>query len=198
MLFRSLSKFTKGAWLIVIVVPLLVLMFDRIHKIYDRIGALLQLGKLPPPPARRSSLVVVPVRGMSRLTAEAVSAALSIGDEVVAVTVCYGDPAETEVDADFREQWEAWHPQVPLITLASKRRSLGPPIVDYLRKAEDEERFYRLVVLIAEVAPGRPWQSILHNQRGFVLERAIQRGTSDVVICRLRFRLSTMAAQPPG
>ena len=42
-----ISKFTEGAWLVVIVVPLLVLMFDRIHRLYDRIGVLLQLGRRP-------------------------------------------------------------------------------------------------------------------------------------------------------
>jgi amino acid transporter len=192
-----LSKFTEGAWLIVIVVPLLVLMFTRVQKAYDRIGAQLELGKKPPPPERRSSLAVVPVRGLSRLTAEAVSTALSIGDEVVAVTVCFTDPFDTQVDADFREEWEAWRPNVPLITLRTTHRSLGPPIVDYLREIEDTERYYRLVVLIPEVAPARPWQRILYNQRGFVLERAIQRGTADVVICRLRYRLSTMARELP-
>jgi hypothetical protein len=44
--------------------------------------------------------------------------------------------------------------------------------------------------------PSRRWQQVLHNQRGFVLERAIQRGTVNVVICRFRYRLATMA-QPP-
>ena len=191
------SKFTKGAWLIVIIVPLLVLMFVRIRRAYDRIGAQLELGKKPSPPQRGNSLAVVPVRGLSRLTAEAVSTALSIGDEAVAVTVTYADPADTEVDAAFREQWEAWHPNVPLITLRTSHRALGPPIVDYLREIEQTKRYYRLVVLIPEVAPERPWQRLLYNQRGFVLERAIQRGTTDVVICRLRFRLSTMTRRAP-
>jgi hypothetical protein len=90
-----LSKFTEGAWLIVLIVPLLVLMFVRVRRAYDQIGEQLELGRQPPP-RRLSSLVVVPLRGMSRLTAEAVSAALSIGDEVVAVTVSYADPADTE------------------------------------------------------------------------------------------------------
>ena len=191
------SKFTKGAWLIVIIVPLLVLMFVRIRRAYDRIGAQLELGKKPSPPQRGNSLAVVPVRGLSRLTAEAVSTALSIGDEAVAVTVTYADPADTEVDAAFREQWEAWHPNVPLITLRTSHRALGPPIVDYLREIEQTKRYYRLVVLIPEVAPERPWQRLLYNQRGFVLGRAIQRGTTDVVICRLRFRLSTMTRRAP-
>jgi amino acid transporter len=99
-----LSKFTEGAWLVVIVVPLLVLMFTRVHAAYDRIGAQLQLGRQPPPPRKSSSLVVVPVVGMSRLTAAAISAALSLGDEVVAVYVCYADPEDSDVDAHFRDQ----------------------------------------------------------------------------------------------
>jgi amino acid transporter len=191
------SKFTEGAYLVVIVVPLLVLMFHRIQVNYDRIGNLLQLGKQPPPPRRLSSLVVVPVGGMSRLTAEAVSVALSIGDEVIAVTVCFGDPEDEQVDVHFRDQWEAWHPNVPLITLRTPHRSLAPPVVKYLRQVEDDDRYHRLVVLIPEVQPEHWWLWILYNQRGFVLQRAIQRGTANVVICRLRYHLAAVAAAQP-
>jgi len=189
------SKFTEGAWLVVIVVPLLVLMFNRIHATYNRIGTLLELGKKPPQPHRLSSLAVVPVAGLSRLTAEAVSTALSISDEVVAVTVCYADPEDESADAHFRDDWEAWHPNVPLITLRSRRRVLAPPIVKYLRTLEAEDRYHRLVVLIPEVRPGRWWQWILHNQRGLVLERAIERGTVNVVICRMRYQLAAFSGQ---
>jgi hypothetical protein len=48
------------------------------------------------------------------------------------------------------------------------------------------------------VEPSKPWEWILHNQRGIILERAIRRGTSNVVLCRLRYRLSTLAAPPAG
>ncbi len=193
-----ISKFTAGAWVIVLIVPALVLLFSRVHVIYARIGAQLQLGKTPPRPHRLSSLVVVPVGGMSRLTREAISVALSIGDEVRAVTVCYADPDDSAVDARFRDQWEAWHPNVPLITLRAEHRSLAPPVVAYLRELEaTETRYHRLVVLIPEVRAARPWQRVLHNQRGFVLDRAIQRGTENVVICRLRFQLATMSGPGP-
>ena len=189
-----ISKFTKGAWLVVLVIPLLVLMFDRINRIYDRIGQLLEIGKTPPPPERMSSLVVVPVGGMSRLTAEGVSAALSLGDEVIAVTVCYTDPDDEAADAHFRDQWEAWHPNVPLVTLPTHHRALAPPIVAYLRQIEAQDRYHRLVVLIPEMQALHPWQRILLNQRGFVLDRAIQEGTANVVICRLRFRPTTWSS----
>ncbi len=183
-----ISKFTKGAWLVVLVIPLLVLMFDRINRIYDRIGRLLEIGKIPPPPERMNSLVVVPVGGMSRLTAEGVSAALSLGDEVIAVTVCYADPDDAAAHEHFSDQWEAWNPNVPLVTLHTHHRSLAPPIVNYLSQIEAEDQYHRLVVLIPEMQALHAWQRILHNQRGFVLDRAIQEGTSNVVICRLRFR----------
>jgi amino acid transporter len=191
------SKFTEGAWLVVIVVPLLVLMFDRIHRTYDRIGQELELGKQPPPPHKIDSLVVVPVAGLSRLTAEAVSAALSIGDEVRAITVCFADPEDEQADVEFRDQWQGWHPNVPLITLRSMHRALAPPVVEYLRKLEADERYDQLVVLIAEVQPAHWWQWVLHNQRGVILQRAIQRDTVNVVVCRLRYQLATVAA-PAG
>jgi hypothetical protein len=186
-------KFTEGAWLVVIIVPLLVLLFTRIRVNYDRIGALLGLGHIPGPPEHMMSLVVVPVGGMSRLTREAISAALSLGDEVVAVTICYADPDEERAHESFREQWDAWHPNVPLVTLHTAHRSLGPPIVEYLRTLEHDDRYERLVVLIPEVQPAGPWQWVLHNQRGIVLNRAIKQGTDDVVICRLRFQLARLA-----
>ena len=90
------TKFTEGAWLILLVIPGLVLMFNRVHRTYDRIGALLGIGKTPEPPSKQKSLVVVPVSGLSRLTAEGISAALSLGDEVIAVTVCFADPEDEE------------------------------------------------------------------------------------------------------
>ncbi len=196
------SKFTEGGWLVVVTIPALVLLFLRIQHAYDRIGAQLGLGRQPLPPHPQRSLVIVPVGGMSRLTEEGISAALSLGEDVVAVTVCYADPDETASHAEFRERWNSWQPNIQLVTLYSRRRSLAAPIVDYLRKLEDEDRYHRLVVLIPEVQPARPWQWIMHNQRGRVLDRAIRRGTSNVVICRLRFRLNTWeiagtAAGPP-
>ena len=196
-----ISKFTEGAWLIVLIIPLLVLMFTRVHRAYDRIGSLLQIGRIPPPPEPRAALVVVPVGGMSRLTQEGISAAQSLGDEVIAVTVCYTDPDETRSDASFRQQWEQWNPGVPLVTLYTSHRALGPPIVEYLRALEAEDRFHRIVVLIPEVQPARPWQRILHNQRGFVLDRAIQNGTANVIICRLHFQRALWSApdaEPSG
>ncbi len=193
-IIELVSKFTEGAWLIVLVIPGLVLLFLRIHTSYARIGELLGLGHTPPPPVASKSLVVVPVGAMSRLTAEGINTALSIGDEVVAVTVCFADPDDTAADVSFRGEWDAWHPDVPLITLRSPKRSLSKPIVKYLCEIEQTDKYHRLVVLIPEVQPSSLWQYLLHNQRGVILDRAIRHGTASVVLCRLRYRLEQLAA----
>jgi len=190
------SKFFAGAWLVALVIPLLAFLFLSVRRTYVRIGAQLGIGEVPPPPVKRASLVVVPVAGMSRLTAEGISAALSLGDDVLAVTVVFTDPDSDEPapDVSFRDQWHAWRPEVPLVTLHSAHRSLAKPIVSFLRDIEAEDKYHRLVVLIPEVQPARPWQWLLHNQRGIILDRAIRRGTQNVVLCRLRYRLETLAS----
>ncbi|MGB6453675.1 MAG: APC family permease [Streptosporangiaceae bacterium] len=194
LVIELVSKFTEGAWLVVIVVPALVLLFHRIHVIYARMGAALQIGHVPDPPEPRSALVVVPVAGMSRLVRAGISAALSLGDEVIAVTVCYDDTEDHAADAHLHDQWTQWHTDVPLVTLHTTQRSLGPPIVDYLHELARTNRQDELVVLIPELQAARPWRRVLHNQRGFVLEQAIQRGAPDVVICRLRYRVDLISS----
>src|SRR5271166_3678666 len=192
-IIELVSKFTEGAWLIVLVIPGLVLMFNQVHRTYDRIGAMLELGQMPKPPAKLKSLVVVPVSGISRLTAEGISAALSLGDDVVAVNVCFADAEDKAAEESFRHRWEEWKPNVPLVTLHTMHRSISRPIVKYLCQLEDEDKYHRLVVLIPEVQPPKVWDYLLFNQRGAILERAIRRGTVDVVLCRLRYRLEQFA-----
>jgi hypothetical protein len=71
--------------------------------------------------------------------------------------------------------------------------------VDYLRAREQEDSRRRVVVVIPEVQPEHWWRWFLHNQRGFVLNRAIVTGTDNVVVCRLRFRLRHLAPdEEPG
>ncbi|WP_369390901.1 APC family permease [Streptomyces sp. CG1] len=182
------SKFTEGAWLIVIALPLLVAAFEIVHRAYGRIGQRLGLGRIPEVPHRERSLVIVPVSTLSRLTSEALSAASSLGDEVRAVTVCYPDPEDrTQVHA-LERAWADWDPGVPLVRLSCQRRTLGRPIAAYVREVAAAEPGTQVTVLIAEAEPERLWQRLLQNQRGAIVAHSVRRET-DAVICRLRFRL---------
>ncbi|WP_372404628.1 APC family permease [Streptomyces luteireticuli] len=180
------SKFHEGGWLVFLAIAVLVTLFEAVHRTYLRIGAALRLGEVPEPPEPCHALVVVPVGAVNRLTREAISAALSLGDEVRAVTVVH--PDEPRAMEEMTTAWNAWHPDVPLTVLHSRTRSLTRPIVDHLHTIEAENGHDRLVVLIPEAHLPRPWHRLLQNQRGAVLDRALRHHT-DAVICRLRFRL---------
>ncbi|MDC0770917.1 APC family permease [Streptomyces sp. HD] len=182
------SKFEEGAWLIVVALPLLVAAFGVVHRAYTRIGERLGLGRVPEPPHRDRSLVIVPVSSLSRLTSEALTAAVSLGDEVRAVTVCYPDPEDRAQMHALEHSWAEWDPGVPLVRLACERRSLGRPIAAYVRDVMASEPATQVTVLIPEAEPERLWQRLLQNQRGAVVAHAVRRET-DAVICRLRFRL---------
>ncbi|MCX4820163.1 APC family permease [Streptomyces sp. NBC_01142] len=182
------TKFHDGAWLIVVALPLLVAGFECVHRAYGKIGERLEVGRIPESPHRDRSLVLVPVSSLTRLTSEALTAAVSLGDEVRAVTVCYPDPEDRELTEALERDWALWNPGVPLIRVASARRTVGRPVAAYVRELEAAEPGTRITVLIPEVEPAHLWQRVLQNQRGAVVAQAVRRDTN-AVICRLRFRL---------
>ncbi|MGW1865331.1 APC family permease [Streptomyces mauvecolor] len=188
------TKFAEGAWLIVIALPLLVFAFEAIHRAYGRIAERLGLGRVPEPPRRDRSLVIVPVSHLSRLTCEALNAAVSLGDEVRAVTVSHPDEDDRRDMEALRRDWELWNPGVELVELTSQHRSLGRPVADYVSRVHTYHPHTRVTVLIPEVEPAHIWQRMLQNQRGAVLAHAVRKDT-DAVICRLRFRLGPSAAR---
>jgi amino acid transporter len=186
LVIELVSKFHEGGWLVFLAVAVLVALFETVHRTYARIGAALHLGEVPARPEARRSLVVVPVGSVNLLTQEAISAALSLGDEVRALTVVHPEDKDARSADEVRQGWNTWQPDVPLTVLHSRTRSLTRPIIDYLRSVSAEDDHDRLVVLIPEMQLPKPWQRLLQNQRGSILDRAIRRNT-DAVICRLRF-----------
>jgi amino acid transporter len=179
-------KFGEGGWLIVVALPAFVAVMETINRSYRAIGNRLELGRIPTPPRPHRSLVVVPVGNVSRLTRDAIAAALSLGDRVVAVYVAH--PEDEQRTADFLSAWEEWSPDVPLVQLYDEHRRLGEPLVEYLRTVPERQVF----ALIAEVEPEHLWQRMLQNQRGAVLAHALRRRTN-VIVCRLRFRIEPLA-----
>ncbi|MFJ1550641.1 APC family permease [Streptomyces sp. NPDC088246] len=177
------TKFLEGAWVVVVAVPLLMLLFARVQRYYTVVGVELGLGEIPPPVRHTDSLVIVPVGEVSKLTQHALTAARALGGEVVAVAV-HGDPAKVR---SLRESWARWNPGVRLDIIDSPQRSLVQPIVEYVR--QEAERGRQIAVLIPEVEPRHRRYKILQNQRGILLATAL-RARTDVVVCILPYRLS--------
>jgi amino acid transporter len=176
------TKFLEGAWVVVLAIPLLMLLFWNTERYYGEVAKELRFGKTPPPPRKRESIVVVPTSTVSVLTERALSAALSIGDTVVAVAVA-GDDHEAE---RIKDAWNDWDTTVPIEVLLDPQRSLVRTVLRYVRSVEDEDA--TITVLIPFVDPRKRRHEILHNQRGRLLE-AVLKSRTDVVVATLPFHL---------
>lgn len=85
------TKFTEGAWVVVVAIPAFIFLFLRVHAYYQKAAQALEIGRIPIRPAAKPTIVVVPVSGVSRLAEQAISEALSISPHVVAVSVVMED-----------------------------------------------------------------------------------------------------------
>jgi amino acid transporter len=201
-----LTKFTEGAWVVVVTVPLLILLFTRIHRYYQRAGQALGVGSIPARPATEPTVVVVPVIGVSRLAQHAISEALSISKNVIAVTVRTSttpdsdqddsDQDESDQARQLQEQWARWNPGPPLRVLSTEYASVAGPIVafvDDLRQRHHE----RVVVLIPVVVPDRLRYQFLYNHYDLVLTEAL-RDRPDVVTARVPMPLHVTDGRGQG
>ena len=178
------SKFVEGAWVVVLAVPTFVFLFRRVHLYYQRSGVALGVGTIPAPPHGKRTLVIVPVTGVSRLTQHAISEALSLGQEVTAISVVIDQGEDSERAARALQQaWREWDPGVPLEILHTEYSSVVGPIVAFIDEARARSD-QQIVVLIPVVVPEHFRHRILHNQIDVVLSAALRTRT-DVVVARV-------------
>jgi len=176
------TKFLAGAWVVVVAIPVLMALFNVTERYYDEVAKELKLGKTPPRPRKRESIVLVPTSTVNLLTQKAVSAALSLSDTVVAVAVA-GDEEECD---EVRRAWNDWACGVPIEVLLDPQRSLVRTVLRYVKSVEGEDA--TIVVLIPEILPRKRRHEILHNQRARLLA-AVLKARTNVVIATLPFHL---------
>ncbi|MFI7450128.1 APC family permease [Nonomuraea sp. NPDC049714] len=182
------TKFTEGAWVILVAIPLLILLFTWVEGYYAKVGGALGLGRpqpVPRSPDPAARLVIVPLSpatAISALSERAISAALAIGGEVTAVIV---SDAPGELDG-LRAEWDRWTPGVGLKVLDGPSHTVVRPIVEYVRRQEADGRW--IAAVIPGVQPPHPRYRVLHTQRDLLLAAAL-RDHTDAVVCFLPFRI---------
>lgn len=163
------TKFIHGAWIVVVVVPLLVFMFRAIHKHYVGVAKQLStegLEELRP----IKHAVIVPISGIHRGVVAALQYAKSIApDRVQAVYVDFDE----EATAKLREKWERWGAGVKLVVLPSPYRELTRPLLRYIARLERKNSNDVITVLLPEFVPAKWWQHLLHNQSSLMLKGAL-------------------------
>jgi amino acid transporter len=163
------TKFIHGAWVVVLLIPLLVLMFLKIHRHYVEVAHQLStegLGVLRP----IHHQVIVPISGIHRGVIAALEYAKSIAPHhVTAVYVNLDDEATQRL----REKWQQWGSGVNLVVVASPYRSLVQPLLNYVERVRRSAPNEVITIVLPEFVPAKWWQNLLHNQNTLFLKGAL-------------------------
>ena len=182
----TITKLAQGAWVVVVLVPLIVLAFRRVHAHYQRareaLTPRLQTGEqtspilLAPPrlasvasahlaeaqdnPADVQSFAVVPIAALDLAALHALAYAASLGQPVLAIHV---SPTEEEADR-FERSWQAWGDHLPLEVVVSPYRATVAPLANYIAALHRQRLDVTLTLVVPEIVVAKPWQRILHNR----------------------------------
>jgi len=163
------EKFASGAWIVLLLIPLIIAMFLAIHRHYVTAAKQLSLEGLEPPPPLRNT-VIVPVSTLHRGTINALKYAEAIAPGNVTAVHISMDPEQTR---KLQERWPKWGGSVPLVVLESPYRSLVRPLLSYIEEIDNRWDNDLVTVVLPEFVPARWWHHLLHNQTSFLIKGAL-------------------------
>ena len=167
----AVTKFIHGAWIVVLVIPILVAGFLAMARHYEEVAEALSLEGLEAPPQFQHTVLVM-VGDVHRGVVRAVQYARTLAAPPVVVRGVYveTDPART---ARLEEKWRQWGLGVPLVVLTSPYRSLLRPLLDYIEQIRARGDDQMVTVVLPEFLPRKWWQHILHNQTALLVKGAL-------------------------
>ncbi|MNS29370.1 hypothetical protein D3C72_613680 [compost metagenome] len=164
------TKFTHGAWMVVVLLPLMVLLLLGIARHYDAVATQLAVPprEVAPLPLERAR-VVVPVGDLNRASLRTLRFAMGLSGDVTAVHVA----TDAESPARLRAQWAAHGLQVNLVVVESPYRALVAPVLAYVDTLEPERQPVPVTVVLSELVPRHWHEFLLHNRMAFRLKLAL-------------------------
>jgi amino acid transporter len=163
------TKFSHGAWIVVVLIPSLVVGFLTVHRHYNKVAEQLSLEKFDPPPPMTHSVLVL-VGDLHRGVVKAIQYAESLSPAAKAVFV-ETDPERTH---RLEEKWGKRGLGIPLIVLSSPYRSLLGPLLEYIdHLLEMGGENHVVTIILPEFIPARWWQQLLHNQTALLIKGAL-------------------------
>ncbi len=170
MIVFAVTKFADGAWLVLVLLPILVFIFSSIHNHYKDLANKLSLENYDTPASIKRNRVIIPVSGVHRGSLQALNYARSLSCDVTAVHVSI-DPADTE---KLRAKWDNWGDGVRLVILDSPYRLLLEPLLDYIEQISRSCQPNELItIVVPQFVPRRNWHNLLHTQTAFWLRLAL-------------------------
>jgi amino acid transporter len=184
------TKAAEGAWIILLMIPALVFVFEITRRHYDHVASELTLRGWQPE-ASGSHVVLVPIGGIQRAVVKALRYARTLSSDVRAVFVEI-DPVATSA---LRQQWAEWGQGTELVVLESPYRSLMEPLLEYIEQVQKADPNGYVTVILPEFVPHRLWQHLLHNQHALLIKGALL-FKPNVIVTSVPFHLGRHVADP--
>ena len=173
-LIIAFAKFLEGAWIVILLIPLLVLLFIGIRRHYQRVERE-RTTHLPIHPGDIHHRIIVPIVGLDRASVQSLAYARSLSSHITAVHIAIDDQEAESI----RAAWEQWQQQVPeeedihLLVIESPYRSLIRPLLAYIDTLHERHPDETLTVVLPELLVAHWWENFLHNQTALRLKAAL-------------------------
>ncbi|KIL41376.1 amino acid transporter [Gordoniibacillus kamchatkensis] len=182
----AFTKFVDGAWVVLIVLPLIITFSYIVKRHYTQVALELRIDPKETHPTRHRVISIVLVSGIHRVVNNTVTFANSLGTEVIAVYVGFDD----ESIAKMETKWNEWGSPCRLVTLKSSYRSILEPISRFIQTLERWEggKPDHIHIIVPQFIPKKWWHNILHNQSALLLRAWLFRH-KDVIITTVPYHL---------
>jgi amino acid transporter len=162
----AVTKFIEGAWIVIIIIPVLVTLFMAINSHYRELGRALSLEDYGAPPRVLRHRVILPISGVHRGTVAALRYARALSHDITAVHVS----VDLEKTQRLQEKWGLWGNGVRLVTLESPYRLLMEPLLEYIENIADQRQPNEtLTIVVPQFVARKWWHNFLHAQTAVIL-----------------------------
>jgi hypothetical protein len=206
-LIAAVTKFASGAWIVVILIPVIVVVCLRTHRYYQHASQALTPRPEPAPPTPGATprsgagdstagleshgkagevqhLAVVPIAELDRAALHALSCAVSMAVPVLALHV---SPSTDEAER-FHRYWRAWGDHLPLEVVVSPYRATLAPLANYIEALHRQRPEIMLTVVVPELIAAHRWQQPLHNRVAQRLRKMLTR-EQGIIITSVPFKM---------
>jgi amino acid transporter len=181
----AVTKFSDGAWIVLVIIPTMVIFLSAIHRHYHGLAGNLSLENYGEPPRASRHRVIMPVSGIHRGTLSALNYARSLSDDITVVHVAV-DPEETE---RMRQKWDLWGEGIRLVILDSPYRLLIEPLLDYIDEIARQRQPNEIItVVVPSFVPKKNIHNVLHLQTASTLRKALWH-YKDIVITEVPYQV---------
>jgi len=179
MLLFAIFKFKDGAWVVVLLTPLLVTIFFSIHHHYKNVAKQLSLEGHQSRMRISRNRVIMPVSGVHRGTLEALRFAHTLSDDITAVHVCIDQKEREKIET----KWQTWGDGYRLVILNSPYRLFAEPLIDYINQLEEVLMPGEIItIVVPQFIPKHWWQYFLHSRTAETLRKVLLQRKNIVIM----------------